>query len=126
MKAPTLMTRPFSWLLAIALAGLILWVPLPPAAYAAEPDAAATLATGHQVFDLHCSGCHLNGGNIVRRGKNLKQKALEKNGVDTLEAIAQLVTQGKGNMSAYGDRLTSAQIEAVSAFVLEQAAHDWR
>ncbi len=120
------MTRLVSWLLAIALAGFILWVPLPLAGYAAELDAAATLATGHQVFELHCAGCHLNGGNIVRRGKNLKQKALEKNGVDTLGAIAQLVTQGKGNMSAYGDRLTSAQIEAVSAFVLEQAAHDWR
>jgi cytochrome c6 len=22
------------------------------------------------LFEVHCAGCHLNGGNIIRRGKN--------------------------------------------------------
>lgn len=85
----------------------------------AAPDAAA-------IFELHCAGCHIKGGNIVRRGKTLQLPALQRNGVDTVEAIATLVAQGKGNMSAYQDRLTPEQIQAVSAYVLEQAQKHWK
>lgn len=87
---------------------------------------AADLQQGAQVFEMQCAGCHINGGNIIRRGKNLKQKALEKNGYDSVEAIAQIVTNGKNNMSAYGDRLTPEQIQAVSSYVLEQAQQGWK
>jgi cytochrome c6 len=90
-----------------------------PAAIAAE------VPHGAEIFELHCAGCHLNGGNIVRRGKTLKQKALEKNGVASLEAIAELVTQGKNNMSAYRDRLTPEEIQQVAAYVLERAEQNW-
>ena len=89
------------------------------------PAIATDLQTGAEIFEVHCAGCHVNGGNIIRRGKNLKQKALEKNGYSTAEAIAQIVTNGKANMSAYKDRLTPEQIQTVSAYVLEQAAVDW-
>lgn len=78
-----------------------------------------------QIFEVHCAGCHVKGGNIVRRGKTLKLKALEKNQVDSLEAIAQLVTNGKGIMSAYDERLTADEIQAVSAYVLAQAKAGW-
>jgi cytochrome c6 len=81
---------------------------------------------GAEVFEVHCVGCHVNGGNIVRRGKNLKQRTLERKGYDSIEAIAQLVTNGKGLMSAYRDRLTPEEITAVSAYVLEQAANNWK
>lgn len=87
---------------------------------------AADLQTGAEIFEVHCSGCHVNGGNIIRRGKNLKQNALEKNGYSTVEAIAQIVTNGKANMSAYKERLTPEQIQTVSAYVLEQAATGWK
>jgi cytochrome c6 len=86
---------------------------------------AADLEQGAQVFGVHCVGCHVNGGNIVRRGKNLKLKTLQRNGLDSIEAISQLVTNGKGIMSAYGDRLTEAEIQAVSTYVLEQAKQGW-
>ena len=66
------------------------------------------------------------GGNIIRRGKNLKAKALKRNHVDSQDAIVSLVTHGKGNMSAYGDRLTTEEIAAVSQYVLEKAATNWR
>jgi len=46
--------------------------------------------------------------------------------VDSLEAIASLVANGKNNMSAYKDRLSEKQIEDVSAYVLEQAETGWR
>ncbi|MFB8790901.1 MAG: c-type cytochrome [Potamolinea sp.] len=89
------------------------------------PVLAADTANGAKIFSIQCAGCHINGGNIVRRGKTLKQKALKRNGVDNLEAIATLVANGKNNMSAYKDRLTTQEIEDVSAYVLEQAAKNW-
>lgn len=89
------------------------------------PVHAVDLEQGSSLFELHCAGCHLNGGNIVRRNKTLKLKALERNGVDTVEAIANLVTQGKNNMSAYADRLTPEQIQTVAEFVLQRAQEGW-
>lgn len=87
---------------------------------------AADTANGAQIFSIHCAGCHINGGNIVRRGKNLQEKALKKYGMDSIEAIASIVTNGKNNMSAYKDRLNAQQIQDVAAYVLEQAQKGWR
>ena len=81
---------------------------------------------GAKVFKANCSGCHVNGGNIVRRGKNLKMKALHRHKVDTQDAIISLVTNGKGIMSAYGDKLTEQEIVEVSAYVLQRAAENWK
>lgn len=83
------------------------------------------LAETAKLFEFHCSGCHIHGGNIVRRGKTLKLKALKKYQMDSVEAIAEIITQGRGNMSAYQDRLTPAQIQALAGYVLEQAQQDW-
>jgi cytochrome c6 len=102
---------------------LILWLwftPTPIAHAATNP-----IDLGPKIFQTECAACHAGGGNIIRRGKNLKLKALERNHLDTLAAIETLVTQGKGNMSAYGDRLTPDEITAVSAYVLAQAAQNW-
>ncbi|MBH8561073.1 c-type cytochrome [Nostoc sp. CENA67] len=90
------------------------------------PVSAVDTANGTAVFSVHCAGCHINGGNIVRRGKNLKKKALKKYSMDSIEAITSIVTNGKSNMSAYKDRLTEQQIQDVAAYVLEQAEKDWR
>lgn len=79
-----------------------------------------------QLFEANCAGCHANGGNIIRRGKNLKTRALHRNKLDSVEAIVSLVTHGKNNMSAYQDRLTKAEIEAVSVYVLQQAEMNWK
>ncbi|MEM7759663.1 MAG: c-type cytochrome [Cyanobacteria bacterium P01_A01_bin.40] len=93
------------------------------------PVAADTITNselGAKVFKANCAGCHIKGGNIVRRGKNLKSKALRRNKVDTQEAIASLVTNGKGIMSAYGDKLTDSEIKAVSSYVLQRASENWK
>lgn len=81
---------------------------------------------GTTLFTANCAGCHPQGGNIIRRGKTLKAKALKRNQVDSLEAVISLVTEGKGNMPAYGDRLTDEEIVAVSNYVVEKAATNWR
>ncbi|MBD2539558.1 cytochrome c6 PetJ [Coleofasciculus sp. FACHB-SPT36] len=90
------------------------------------PALAADTANGAKIFSVQCAGCHLNGGNIIRRGKNLKLKALKRNGMDNVEAIASIVANGKNNMSAYKGRLSEQEIQAVSAYVLEQAEKGWR
>ena len=84
------------------------------------------LDNGAKIFEANCAGCHVNGKNIVRRRKNLKLKALHKYKVDNLDAVASLVTNGKGIMSAYGDKLTSEEIANVSAYVLQRAEQNWK
>lgn len=103
----------------MALAVLLVWMVF------TAPVWAATGGEGAQLFDLHCAGCHLNGGNIVRRGKTLKLPALQRNGYDTVEAITAIVSNGKGNMSAYKERLTPDQIAIVADYVLQQATQNW-
>ena len=89
-------------------------------------DTVTNLDRGAAVFKANCAGCHVKGGNIVRRGKNLKSKALHRNKVDTHEAVVSLVTNGKGIMSAYGDKLTAEEIADVSAYVLHRAETGWK
>ena len=90
------------------------------------PALAADTNNGAEIFSIHCAGCHPNGNNIIRRGKNLKKRALRRNKLDSADAIASLVANGKNNMSAYKDRLSENQIENVAAYVLQQAEKGWR
>ncbi|NJL43401.1 MAG: c-type cytochrome [Pseudanabaena sp. SU_2_4] len=73
----------------------------------------------------NCAGCHANGGNIVRRNKTLKLKALSKFGMDSIAAIANIVANGKNNMSAYKEHLSEQEIAEVAAYVLAQAEAGW-
>ncbi len=91
-----------------------------------QSTSAAETNNPAKLFEINCAGCHPRGGNIIRRGKNLSLRALHRNKLDSLEAIATLVTNGKNNMSAYQDRLTEKEIEDVSAYVLEQAEKGWK
>lgn len=92
-----------------------------PAAFADAPSAAAS-----ELFAAECAGCHVHGGNIVRRGKTLKQRALKRNGVDSVAAIADLITHGKGIMSAYSDRLSAEEIELLAQYVWDKAQTNWQ
>jgi cytochrome c6 len=79
-----------------------------------------------RLFEIHCAGCHPNGSNIIRRGKNLKQRALQRNGYGDADAIAALITDGKGNMSAYGDKLSPDEIAALAQYILDRATANWK
>lgn len=95
-------------------------------AASAAPVLAANVDDGAKLFEVHCAGCHINGGNIVRRNKTLKLKALERNGYNTIDAITTIVANGKANMSAYKNRLSDTEIVDVSTYVLEQAKQGWK
>jgi cytochrome c6 len=112
----------------VVLLGLMMGITAPPswADAGLDQEGATAIASGEQIFEIHCAGCHPNGGNIIRRGKSLTMRALRRNRMDSVEAIAHITTVGKRPMSAYQDTLTDDEIQAVSEFVLDQAQHDWK
>lgn len=86
---------------------------------------AADSASGAKVFTANCAACHLGGRNVVVAAKTLKQDALEKNNMNSLEAIVTQVQNGKNAMPAFKNKLNAQQIEDVATYVLEQAAKGW-
>ena len=86
---------------------------------------ASEKTNGEEVFFQHCSGCHIKGGNIIRRGKTLKLSALNKNGIDSPEAIAKIASQGIGSMSGYKGVLKEGEDQLVGEWIWEQAQNAW-
>ena len=105
------------WLLSAGLAILIaLGIVVRPA---------PVWADGAQLFEQRCAGCHVNGGNIIRRGRTLRLAALERQGLASPEAIAQVAAQGIGQMSGYAAVLGEEGVQQVSSWVWQQAQLDW-
>ncbi len=82
-------------------------------------------AAGALLFQRHCVGCHVNGGNVVRRGRTLRRHALLRNGIEGPEAIARIAAEGLGRMAGYRDALGEGGAEAVGAWVWQQALAGW-
>ena len=80
---------------------------------------------GALLFDQHCAGCHINGGNIIRRGKNLKLKTLEHDEIATVTAIAAIAREGRGQMSGYANVLGTDGDQLVAEWVLMRAQNAW-
>ena len=80
---------------------------------------------GRNLFKNHCAGCHLNGGNIIRRSKNLKLSSLKHNGIDSPEDIAKIARQGIGIMDGYEDQLGGNGDKIVANWIWEQAQKAW-
>ena len=86
---------------------------------------ALDINSGESLFKNNCAGCHINGGNLVRRSKNLKISSLKRNGIDNPEAIAKIARQGIGIMGGYEDVLGDNGDQIVANWVLEQAQKAW-
>ena len=80
---------------------------------------------GGNLFIKHCAGCHINGGNIIRRNKTLKEKDLKRNGVDTKEKIAKIAREGIGIMDGYEEVLGKKGDQLVANWILKQAQKAW-
>ena len=80
---------------------------------------------GKDIFIQHCAGCHVGGGNIIRRRKTLKISDLKRNGIDNPEEIARIARIGIGSMSGYGQVLGEQGDEAVANWIWEQAQKAW-
>jgi cytochrome c6 len=119
------LAKALRWLVGIVLAGILLLAVLwPPAAWGTEANA-QTEASGAALFTNHCAGCHSNGGNVIRRGKTLRLKALERNGIDGPVAIRAIAAGGIGQMGGYGEVLGEGGDQVVAEWVWEQALADW-
>ena len=86
---------------------------------------AADATIGEKLFTMHCSGCHVNGGNIVRRGKNLKLSALKRNGLDNPNEIARIAREGIGIMGGYEQVLGPEGDQVVANWIWQQAQNAW-
>ncbi len=80
---------------------------------------------GKDLFIKNCSGCHINGGNIIRRNKTLKIEALKRNGLDNPEAIARIARIGIGSMSGYEEVLGEGGDQLVANWIWEQTQNAW-
>ena len=98
------------------LLGLFLLLSWPRSAYG---------ASGEQLFEAHCAGCHINGGNILRRNKTLKLAALQRNGIEGPELIATIAAAGIGQMGGYGEVLGEGGPELVGEWVWQRALANW-
>ena len=80
---------------------------------------------GEQIFIQHCSGCHIKGGNIIRRNKTLKMSALKRNGIDSPEEIAKIARFGTGSMNGYEKVLNEEVAQVVANWIWEQSQNAW-
>ena len=121
------------WLLLLLVLLHLLFQPLPAWGLSEEPQepqvavlaSPARLAEGGRLFANTCAGCHLNGGNIVRRDRTLKLKALQRRGIDGPGAIARIAAEGVGRMDGYAKVLGPDGPEKVGAWVWKQALENW-
>ncbi|NJR48912.1 MAG: c-type cytochrome [Leptolyngbyaceae cyanobacterium CSU_1_3] len=87
-------------------------------AWAIAPD-------GQQIFNANCSACHIGGNNVIIANKTLRKEALEKYGMNSLEAIKTQVLNGKNAMPSFKERLQDSEITAVAEYVLSQSEKGW-
>jgi cytochrome c6 len=90
-----------------------------------RPALAADATGGAKIFSANCAACHAGGRNVIMADKTLKQEALLKYNMNSIDAIANQVTNGKNAMPAFKGRLSQAQIEDVASYVLAQSEKGW-
>jgi cytochrome c6 len=74
---------------------------------------------GGQLFEIHCSGCHSNGGNMVNPAKTLQKMAREANGVKTAQDIVRKIRNpGKGMTRFTKEDLSDRDAKAIAEYVL--------
>ena len=118
---PRFVARLLAWLLLALLAlAVLLWGG--PAWGATDP---VVLQRGAKLFQNHCSGCHVNGGNVIRRNKTLRRQDLLREGIKGPADVARIASGGKGQMSGYGAVLGEGGADAVGDWVWRQAEQGW-
>ncbi len=81
--------------------------------------------SGQVLFNENCAGCHINGGNIIRRNRTLKLSDLKRRGLDNPEAIARIAKEGIGTMSGYEEYLGEDGAKLVAEWIWNQAQNAW-
>mmetsp|Transcript_9952 Transcript_9952/g.14122 ORF Transcript_9952/g.14122 Transcript_9952/m.14122 type:complete len:166 (+) Transcript_9952:53-550(+) len=88
----------------------------------AGPVKAADIENGEAIFTGNCAACHAGGNNTVVPEKKLKKDALVAYDKFAVDKIITQVTNGNGQMPAFGDKLAPDDIEDVASYVFDQAS----
>eukprot|EP00444_Apocalathium_aciculiferum_P005420 CAMPEP_0183388766 /NCGR_PEP_ID=MMETSP0370-20130417/4375_1 /TAXON_ID=268820 /ORGANISM="Peridinium aciculiferum, Strain PAER-2" /LENGTH=181 /DNA_ID=CAMNT_0025567819 /DNA_START=96 /DNA_END=641 /DNA_ORIENTATION=- len=83
------------------------------------------LAKGEEIFLGNCAACHAAGRNAVQPDKTLQKAALEQYGMYDVDRIKYQVTNGKNAMPAFGERVSSQDIDDVSNYIMVMAEKGW-
>ena len=86
---------------------------------------AASIEDGEKIFNSNCAACHAGGRNVIMPDKTLEIEILQKNGMDSVDAITTQVTYGKNAMPSFRGRLNDNDIENVANYVLSQSQAGW-
>lgn len=75
--------------------------------------------TGQTIFSHNCATCHSQNGTPTAVGKSLNAPDLGSAPVQsqTNAQLGQIVSNGKGNMPAFKDKLSQAEIDSLVAYV---------
>ncbi len=92
----------------------------------ASPTPGADADAGKALFEsARCAACHAGGKNVIVPQKSLSKEALRAYRMDSITAIANIVTEGKNAMPAFQGRLSDSEIDALAAYVLSQSKSGW-
>lgn len=89
----------------------------PPAATTTQDTASETPATGEELYTTNCASCHgaeLEGG----LGPALDRTSEAAELSDARYVLR--ITEGRGDMPAFGDKLTSAEIDEIISYIRDQ------
>ena len=92
----------------------------------ASPPADTSAIQGEHVYVSKCSICHATDGSAnTVIGKNKKIPDLRSREIQgqTDEQLMDIVTNGKGKMMPFKERLTPAEIQQVIAYLRELSKH---
>ena len=75
--------------------------------------------TGPTLFTRNCATCHSQSGTPTAVGKSLNAPDLGSGPVQnqTNAQLQQIISNGKGNMPAFQDKLSQAEIDSLVAYV---------
>jgi len=110
-------SRIFAMPRSLSLAALAACVFLTAGSIAYSQTPAATDAAG--TFKSKCAACHGEDGAGSTLGKRLHAPDLRSKEVQgqSTDALVQIVTKGKNNMPAFGNRLDNDQIQKLVAYI---------
>ena len=79
-----------------------------------------TIEKGDILFQQYCNQCHQNGTTILFPEKSLKKENLERNGINSIEAISYQLKNGKNGMPAFGGKLKEEEIKKIASYIIEK------
>jgi cytochrome c6 len=99
---------------ATVFAVLALFISFQGTVLAAPPD-----QTGQMLFNHNCATCHSQNGTPTAVGKSLNAPDLGSAPVrnQTNAQLQQIISNGKGNMPAFKDKLSQAEVDSLVAYV---------